>query len=270
MNIIGYEHIKVVQHNIGNGLTEPKLAMTDKNTPVVIKTYNGPEGNLVLFNELFCYRLAVLLDIKMPLSGICLIDNDTTIYNNCILPEQYGYGFFSTLLNKAVPLVDSIVPLMQNKSDFYRILLFDHIIFNSDRNPGNLLVQYYKKDITLQVIDHSHVFINQAIWNSNCLNRAISEKDYLSTRIVEDNSYLYEMFFRNLGVKQENFDRIIPVFKDKIKEETLRQILVDIPKEWMPPSKDIEALLSYIMYRTDHLTDICTTILHYSENRKEV
>lgn len=74
MTAIRFEHIKTVQHNIGNGITEPKLGMTDDNTPVIIKTYNGPEGSLVLFNEYFCYRLAILLDIPMPVSGICTID----------------------------------------------------------------------------------------------------------------------------------------------------------------------------------------------------
>ena len=63
---IRFEHIKVVQYNIGNGITEPKLATTDANTPVIVKTYNGPEGSLVLFNEYLCYKLAILLDIPMP------------------------------------------------------------------------------------------------------------------------------------------------------------------------------------------------------------
>lgn len=268
MGIIGWEHIKVVQHTIENGITQPKFAMTDDNNQVVVKTCNGPEGNLVLFNELFCYKLAVLLDIKMPLSGVCLIDANTTIYNKCVTPKQFGYGFYSTWMNKVVPLVENIVTLLQNKTDFYRILLFDHIIFNSDRNPGNLLVQYYKKDITLQVIDHSHVFINQAIWDSNCLYRAISEEDYSSTKVLEDNSYLYEMFFRTLGVTQANFDGILPVFRERINEEMLRQNLIDIPESWLPPSKDIEALIDYILYRTEHLSDICKTILDYRKNRE--
>ena len=50
--------------------------MIDDNIPVVVKTYNGPEGPLVLFNEYFCYRLAILLDIPMPISGICLYANN--------------------------------------------------------------------------------------------------------------------------------------------------------------------------------------------------
>ena len=163
MTAISYKHISVVQHNMGNGATEPKFAMTDDNTPVVVKTNNCPEGNLILFNEYFCYRLSILLDIKMPISGVCMIDNETVIYDNCVNTNQLGLGFYSTYLHKSTVLIPTIINMMQNKEDFIKILLFDHLIFNTDRNPGNLLVQYYKKNITLQVIDHSHVFINQAI-----------------------------------------------------------------------------------------------------------
>lgn len=263
MVTIHFEHIKTVQHNLGNGSTEPKLAMTDDNTPVIVKTFNGPEGSLILFNELFCYRLAILLDLKMPVSGVCLIDQHTTIYNNCINPDQFGYGFYSTYLNKAATLVETIIPLIKNKEDFYRLLLFDHVIFNPDRNPGNLLVQYYKNDITLQVIDHSHVFINQAIWDANCLKRAIQEKDYFSTKVLEDNEYLYRMFFQILPVRKEKFTDIVSLFRDKIMEDTLHNIITDIPKLWLPDQTNIDALIEYILYRVNHLDDICATIINF-------
>ena len=263
MAAIKFEHIKTVQHNLGNGNTEPKLAMTDNNTPVIIKTFNGPEGPLVLFNELFCYRLAIMLDLKMPASGVCLIDQQTVIYNNCVNANQLGYGFYSTYLNKAIPLVETIVPLIKNKEDFYSILLFDHIIFNHDRNPGNLLVQYYKNDIQLQVIDHSHVFINEAIWDTHCLQRAIQEKDYFSTQVLEENQYLYGMFFRTLSATKEKFNDIITQFQDKITEDSLRNILTDIPKPWLPPKENTDTLIKYILYRVKHLDDICETIVHF-------
>ena len=263
MFAIRFEHIKTVQHNIGNGITEPKFGTTDDNTLVVIKTFNGPEGTLVLFNEYFCYRLAILLDIPMPISGICRIDSDTTIYNENVTSHEYGYGFYSTYLCKAVTLVDTIIPLMRNKEIFYKIILFDHIIFNADRNPGNLLVQYYKSNVTLQVIDHSHVFVNEAIWDSYCLNRAMEEKDYVSTRILEANSFLYSMFYRNMSITEKNLNDLKVTFQNKITDEVLRKILVDIPKEWLPKDKDIDALISYILYRINHIDDIITTIINY-------
>lgn len=263
MIAIRYKHIKTIQHDIGNGITEPKLAMTDENTPVVIKTYNGPEGQLVLFNEYLCYRLAILLDIPMPKSGICLIDQDTLVYNNCITSSQNGYGFYSTYLNKCVTLVDTIIPLVKNKEIFYRILLFDHIIFNTDRNIGNLLVQYYKNNIILQVIDHSHVFINQAVWNAHCLQTAMAEKDYFSTKVIEKNEILYKMFFQNMSIREENFSDIKINFRSKITDGVLRSFISDIPHEWLPPDEDINALVEYILYRVEHIDEICTTILNY-------
>lgn len=263
MVAIRLEHIRTVQHNIGNGITEPKLAMTDDNTPVIIKTLNGPEGSLVLFNEYVCYRMAMLLNIPMPVSGICLIDQDTIIYNDCVHSKQFGYGFYSTYLNKSVTLVDTIIPLMQNKEDFFKILLFDHVIFNTDRNPGNLLVQYYKNNITLQVIDHSHVFINQAIWDASCLNRAIAEKDYFSTRILDNNTYLYSMFFHNIAITKKHFDKLKIEFSNKITKKTIYSILADVPSVWMPTSRDTDTLVAYILYRIDHLDDIYTTISNY-------
>lgn len=263
MIAISIRHIKIVQHNIGNGITVPKLALTDDNTPVVVKVFNGPEGNLVLFNEYICYRLAVLLGIPMPISGICLIDNNTQVYNKCIEEDQYGYGFYSNYLNKSTVLVETIIPLISNKEVFYRILLFDHIVFNPDRNPGNLLVQYYKNRITLQVIDHTHVFINQSIWDAPCLERAIEEKDYFSTRILSDNAFLYSMFFRNMVVNKACFDDIKEEFQSVINEDCLRNIISEIPQEWIPPVRDIDALIKYIVYRVAHIDDIINTIVNY-------
>ena len=262
MVFIQFKHIRIVQNNIGNGITEPKIASDDNNTQLIIKTYHGPEGERVLFNEYLCYRLAILVDIPMPESGICLIDKDTIIYNDCVNEKQYGYGFYSTYV-KSVPLMGTIIPLLNNKDVFYKLLLFDHIIFNADRNRGNLLVQYYKKDISLWVIDHSHVFINQAVWDANCLIRAMEEKDYYSTRILDDNSFIYEMFFQNMFVKKGDFERIKELFKNRITENRIVQYINDMPKEWLPPQKDMEALLRYILYRIDHIDDICITILNY-------
>lgn len=64
----------------------------------------------------------------MPISGICKIDSNTIIYNEHVTSHEYGYGFYSTYLNKAVTLVDTIIPLIRNKEIFYSIILFDHII----------------------------------------------------------------------------------------------------------------------------------------------
>lgn len=237
--------------------------MTDDNTPVVIKTNNCPEGNLVLFNEYFCYRLAILLDIKMPVAGICMVDHETVIYGDCVTSNQLGLGFYSTYLPKSIILIPTIIDMLQNKTDFVKILLFDHLIFNTDRNLGNLLVQYYKKNITLQVIDHSHVFINQAIWDANCLHRAMEEKDYFSTKILENNDYIYSMFFRSMNLNNMDLTEAVRLFKAKVTRATLEHLISEVPKEWLPSQINVDALIEYLLYRIQHMEDICQTIKNY-------
>ena len=113
------------------------------------------------------------------------------------------------------------------------------------------------------VIDHSHVFINQAVWDANCLNRAIDEKDYYSTRVLDDNSFLYGMFFRNLPISEDAFNNTKEAIRDSVNEQAMRNIVADIPYEWRPLTKDIDALIRYILYRIEHIDDIIITIMNY-------
>lgn len=263
MFIIEYKHIKIVQKDIGTGTTNPKFAVLDNDEQVIIKLYNGIQGNLVLFNEYICYRLARLLKINMPISGICYVDNSTELLNNDVKEENFGYGFYSTYLGKAAIIFETIIPLIENKEEFFTMLLFDHVIFNTDRNWGNLLVQYYKNKILLNIIDHTHVFINQSIWDSQCLERGIEENDYISTQILEENQYLYDMFFRNLGYNKEKVKQLVLYFKEIITYDKLNQIIQEVPSSWLPTNKDVNTLIKYILYRIEHLDDIRTMIENY-------
>lgn len=158
MNLCNYEEMifinepKISQlcYNINLGSTEPKFAILEDGMQVITKLYNGPQGNLVLFNEYLCYRLAILLDIPMPRSGVCILDSSSEIQDeNLADSHNYGKSFFSEYMPKATKLLPSVIGKIRNKEDFVKILLFDHIIFNTDRNPGNLLVRFCKDDISL-------------------------------------------------------------------------------------------------------------------------
>lgn len=252
-------------YNMNLGSTDPKFAILEDGTQVVTKLYNGPEGNLVLFNEYLCYRLAILLDIPMPRSGICILDSSSEIQDEELATSHnFGKAFFSEYMPKVTKLLPTIISKMRNKEDFVKILLFDHVIFNTDRNPGNLLVRFCKDDISLKVIDHTHVFINQTFWDSSCLKRAMEENDLLDTKVLEYNSYLYEMFFRNFSVTKEMLEKESSVFKSKINRDTIIELIDIIPEEWQPKQKDIAELINYILYRVDNLDVIISTILTYN------
>ncbi len=129
MILIKEPKIKQLCYNIGLGSTEPKFAILEDGTQVVAKLYNGPEGNLVLFNEYLCYRLAILIDIPMPKSGICIFNNLSEIQDAEIANENnYGKAFFSEYMPKVTKLLPSIIEKIRNKEDFVKILLFDHMI----------------------------------------------------------------------------------------------------------------------------------------------
>lgn len=54
-DIIREKHIAQICYNMDIGITEPKYAVLDDGTQIVVKLSHGPEGNLVLFNEYLCY-----------------------------------------------------------------------------------------------------------------------------------------------------------------------------------------------------------------------
>ncbi len=263
MIIIREIHVESLCYDWSIGITRPKFAVLENNTQAIVKVANGPEGNLVLFNEYFCYRLALLLNIPMPHSGICLVDLKTNILVPGIACEEnYGKGFYSEYRPKTTKLLQTIISCMKNKEDFIKVLLFDNVVFNTDRNEGNLLVEYYKNNISLLVIDHSHVFINQAIWDAECLNRAIKENDLKNTKVMDYNKTLYDMFFRSIAITEEILESTSVLFRQKINENILLKIIEEIPDEWKPSQKDLNSLVKYIMYRVDNLDTIVSTIIN--------
>lgn len=244
------------------GITEPKYAILDDGTQVVVKLSHGPEGNLVLFNKYVCYRLAMLTGLPMPHCGICAMDGNTEVFDSSIAScNNYGYAFYSTYLPKTTKLLPSIINLMKNKEVFIKILLFDHIIFNKDRNEGNLLVRFYKNDVSLKVIDHTHVFINGAIWDSNCLRTALTENDLFSTDVLEYNERLYSMFYRNMSVTKEKLEQAAFSFVQKINNDVIKAFIEKAPGSWRPAKESENMLVEYFMYRIDHIDVIIPKVV---------
>lgn len=263
MSKSNYPKVSIIQSLMGNGITEPKLATLEDKTSVVLKEFNGNEGNLIIFNEYVCYRLALLVDLPMPKSGFCILDDSIKDEGNLISPKNYGYCFYSTFISKSTPLKSGIISLITNRELFSRLLIFDHIIYNSDRNPGNLLVQFYKNNIQLYIIDHSHVFKNQAIWDSQCLENGIRENDYFDKEILIRNTTIYDMFFKNTKLIKAMLESEKSIFQNKFTYDTIMSIINDCPQEIKPPQKDIDSLVKYLLYRVDNLDEIISMIIAY-------
>lgn len=259
---LGYNHVKKVEYPLGNGCTEPLRAILDDDSYVVIKLFNNVMGNLVLLNEFVCYHLAKIIGLRIPHGEPCIIDENTIDEENLLKPENMGLCFGSQYLMNAVILNAGIIKKLDNCDDFYKLILFDHLIYNKDRNMGNLLTRLSKKDSHLYVIDHTHVFKNETIWCARDLNSGISNHDIKDVNILRSNEKCYELFMYNNRLEKEKLNEASEVFKTKLSYDIICDIIADIPDEWRCCAEDLAALAKYLDYRLKHIDDFCELIMN--------
>ncbi|EUJ56611.1 HipA family kinase [Listeria fleischmannii] len=166
-----------VRNSVGNGTTKPHYGVIDEKL-CVIKGINNPEKHLVLFNEYFGYSLAKILGLNTPDFGFALISHKT-LFDDERKKKYFIPGclcFFTTYIEKTV-LLRGVKQLSgAEESDLLGILLFDLLICNIDRNPGNLLLRKPKnQNLTMYPIDYTHAFELQAIWDQGQLSRYVKE-----------------------------------------------------------------------------------------------
>lgn len=255
-----YHYLKEAYFPLTNGCTKPVRGKLDNEKLAIIKLFNNIEGNLTLVNEYICYKIALSLHLPIVKSGICIC-NTSTIYNNdCIALSNYGPCFYSTYLENSTTLKSGVVRLLSNIDVFYSLLLFDHLIYNKDRNIYNLLTTYTKADISFRLIDHSHVFKNETLWDSHCFRIGMSDFDITDIDIMTSNDDLYSMFLHAMNFNKEKLYDSREIFKASINESMLHTIINEIPAEWDLSKKDSDTLIEHLLYRLDNITFICDTI----------
>ena len=241
--------------------TEPFFACLDNGQEVVVKYINNCEGNLVLINEYISYCIAKAMCVPTPDFGICLLDSSVNVACDFNLTTaNYGPAFYTVFVKKTMPLLASgFISLPKNIESFINILLFDHIIYNKDRHPGNFL---YSQDGELFAIDHSHVFKNQCIWDRFAFSQGMTNNDYLDKEILEFNQETYSILFEKLRLKRDSFNNISNLVKTNLTEEYIRSIFEKLPSCWTNdiPTEDLTHLEKYINYRISHIDDIVNMI----------
>jgi len=231
----------------------------------IIKLCNNVQGNLTLVNEFVCHSIAKVLELPIMPSGICVFDDKTVNENSYADSSNYGPCFYSTYLEKATPLKKGIMDLILNKNDFYKLLLFDHLVYNKDRNLGNLLVTYNKNNIAMKLIDHSHVFKNETIWDANCFYQGINDLDITDTHILTANEAMYTLFYQTFDFEADELYSLVTMFQTKITNNLLQSAVTALPREWGVLKHNFDALVSYILYRTNNIKQICDMIFDYKK-----
>ena len=258
----------IKQYEWENGTTEPILCDLSDNTRAVVKYPNNPEGNLILFNEFVGYEIAKAINLPTPQCGVCQLDSSScfSINNHIINENNFGKCFYSTFLESSIPLKsENIFCKIENAIDFYNMIVFDHIVYNIDRHPGNILV-CLKKPIKFYTIDNSHIFKNQSIWDRYTFLRGMETNDYCDEKICDFNKDTYGSFFRFQVFDRSILLHYIRAAQDVLTDEKIHTIIASTPQEWILVKEDVMMLEKYLNYRISHLEHIIEIVERRSKD----
>lgn len=269
MNVL---QISELEYPIGNGITHPLISTAKSGEKVVVKLNNNMQGNLVLVNEYIGYMLSVKLELPVADSGVCMVDEKTIIHPNArdgddlFSDENYGLGFYSTYIENATVINSSKMVMLAENYEWVipKLLLFDHLIYNVDRNKGNLLLTMRKDNKRIILIDNSHAFKLGTIWDSSQFRRGIDEDDYRDTTVMECNKYLYKILIQSMNLSEFHLHESIEYFRSRLTESDIAHIVDSVPIEWGVNKDELDSLKEYLIYRLEKLEAYVDVILNYS------
>lgn len=250
-------HIDKVIRSMGIGSCKPYLISCSDGKKYVAKFPGNPEGKKTLVNEYVCAELAKLFELPVPIYKLVSIENIDD-FGELLhgINKINGTIFCSEFIEKANPVPDFyILTKVTNHFDTIKTLIFDVIIGNNDRNEGNILINL--KNNSFVIIDHSHVFINEAIWNVNSLRRHIE----LPIDISQMNRVSFDFFSQSLNIKgnREKINDYLLKIKN-INSDVIYKIINSIPADWNVTEEEKNALIDFILNRISRINEICSLL----------
>lgn len=248
--------------------TDPLLCslnLGDEQIQAVVKMFNNRQGNLSLINEYIASRLCNLFGISLPQSGICYLDDrtNTSEYydeHKIISEKNYGPAFYSKYIERTIEFIPKMIARV-DKMQIANMLVFDHLVYNRDRHRGNVLIEV-GKTIKFYLIDHSHIFKHECIWNHYTFEQGIEGSDYLDEAIFDTNYDLYKNAILYADLHRADVERVSDAFQEKLTPQFLQGIIKEIPYEWSKGlDEDISALQAYVLYRAEHLPEMVELIV---------
>ena len=168
--------ISEIKNKIGLGITNPYRVSCNNKKTYAVKFPGNPGGKKVLINEFICSELGKKLNLPILNSALIqvkLSDYSSYMKNDLNLIE--GTAFGTEYNDNAMPVISPrMIINSTNKNDAIKILIFDLLVANYDRNEGNLLIDAKANKIIM--IDHSHVFDIGPLWDKYQLPRLIHDE----------------------------------------------------------------------------------------------
>jgi len=255
MNMKSRYRINEIIKPMGVGVTSPHLVELDDGKKYVLKFLGNPEKDKALINELIAFELARKVELPIIPCEIVYVDFDcldTTLISSDI-EHINGYAFASKYNTKANPVNTPLLfRIANNKCDALKIMIFDFLIGNEDRNKGNLLFDSKFKRIL--VIDHTHVFSLGTMWDEYQLPRKIGEvfDSEKMNRYNYDNLIQFKSF--GFDCTKEIDDMIIKI--KEIDEIYLQSVIQSVKIFWNISFEEESILISYLLDRTNRVDEI--------------
>lgn len=243
-----------IERKIPLGITNPYIVKCSDGKKYVAKFPGNPEGTRVLINEYVCAELAKLLELPIPNFKLINVQGIDKFKDS--LPDINlinGTVFCSEFVDKSTSVPGYyVLTKVSNRYDAIKILIFDVIIGNNDRNPGNLLINF--RNNSLIMIDHSHVFVYQAVWNERNLSELIGGKIDLSK--------MNKFHFDNLSLclNDINYKPVISEYIQRIRnidDDEIECIINSIPSDWIITKDEKECLKEFLLDRLHRINEIC-------------
>jgi hypothetical protein len=243
------------------GCSQPHLLRASDGHFYVAKFSNNPQSRRTLINEWIASAALKHLGIATPESVLLHISEHFLNENRDVYIElragrrqvEPGFHFGSRFPHDAAQtevfdtIPDALLPTLRNLADFWGILAFDKWMGNSDSRQAVFFRTRPKTPLTVQMIDHGHVF-NGANWRF-----AISPPHgvYFCPRVYEG--------IRTMDDFEPWLSRII-----SFPESILDQAMKDMPSSWLEGEEDqLAILLDRLLRRRTavphHLFECCST-----------
>ena len=247
-------NIVEIKSKLGNGCTIPFVVWCDDGKTYIVKFPGNEQGKKTLVNEFIASNLCEYLELPILEYNLIKVkfSDYNIITNGNILPIE-GTAFGTVYNDNALIILNSgMISSTKNNYDAIKILIFDLLIGNFDRNKGNLMVDSVTKKLIM--IDHTHIFDIGAIWDEYQLPRLIKEKF--------DISKLHQFNYNNIigSIRfDKDFYNELNIFINKVKNiniNYIKNVIDRIPVDWEVTIKEKELLVKYIYERFNRIDEI--------------
>jgi hypothetical protein len=211
----------------------------------------------VLANEYIAGKIAERLHLPCP--SVHIVDIEPLLVPSLepinLIAISEGPHFGSAELGNlySLPPIRTTISKCANKADFPLIILFDALLYNSDRrNDGNFLITTSNEGYRFNIIDHGLCFGHH--WDSQSLSGIQGEWS---------DAYLPEMY-ASIATREDFQDALESIIS--LNDEFFIDLIYGLPTDWLSDSDEKNAMISFLIAQRDGIGAMLATNIHKFPN----